>query len=960
LVLRKVVLGSFAIGSLVVAIGCGGGGSDKSSFDGSAGGSSSDDGSGGGGSGGSGGDGGGGGNTGMDAHVMFSGNDGGLAGMDAYTLDCDANPTFCMTPVCGDGILEAGESCDDGNKTNGDGCSSTCQIEAAYWACTVNQPCVDERDCAELLEAGVSDAGNCASSASVPVCGNGIIEAGEACDDGNTKSGDGCSYDCHTIEANYVCPVPDQACVSTVVCGDGVISGTEQCDDGNQVTTDGCSYPGCQLTPGWSCLVPGTACTAAMCGDGIVAGTEQCDDGNMTNGDGCSATCQLEVATTVVLASVTTKPSTTLTHYQCSYPTPPLVPLREVCTATMCGNGIVEGDEQCDDGNNAAYDGCSPNCTLETSCPNGTCVPTCGDGLLFDYLGADGKPVEQCDDGNTTSGDGCSSTCTIEVGYSCTTVTADYPLTQDVPVVIRDFKYWVNTDPTAHPDFERYSGSGATGMVQPTLTNGVPVYLASKGFLTSPLDFTDWYQDIDIPIQSLAGGLYTTDQNYSPATDGGVEAGTDAGMDAGIDAGMDASLDAGKLDAGDAAHDAGKDSGDSGSVIVNLERRSKRIDNIQIQLNRMGTSGNYSYVFDSSADDPYKTLGGWFPIDGLGWGTQSDGHNFSFTTELRYQFTYDASVSPTLTFSGDDDVWVFVNNQLALDLGGLHSIETSSFQLTPTVAASLGLVDQHVYEAVLFNAERHTTGSNFSLTLTGFLKKTSVCGPVCGDGIKTPNEQCDQGTANVSTATSPLPYNSCTTACLLGPHCGDDLVTSPPEDCDNGTNLTPWVEHPTATTCGPGCKAPAYCGDDIVQSLYGEQCDQGVANTDDPSAYNNCTTSCVPGPRCGDGVVAPSYEQCDNGYNVTAYVTHLTSTSCGPGCKTPKYCGDGIVDVPNEQCDNGMADTDDGAYNSCTTSCELGPHCGDGIVQSPEEQCDNGTGMAGNGCAANCLFIGAK
>jgi cysteine-rich repeat protein len=69
-----------------------------------------------------------------------------------------------------------------------------------------------------------------------------------------------------------------------------------------------------------------------------------------------------------------------------------------------CGNGIVETGEACDDGNQAAGDGCSASCTVETPPPP---PPCCGNGIL--------EAGEACDDGNTDAGDGCSATCTIEV-----------------------------------------------------------------------------------------------------------------------------------------------------------------------------------------------------------------------------------------------------------------------------------------------------------------------------------------------------------------------------------------------------------------------------------------------------------------------------------------------------------------------------------------------------------------
>jgi fibro-slime domain-containing protein len=109
----------------------------------------------------------------------------------------------------------------------------------------------------------------------------------------------------------------------------------------------------------------------------------------------------------------------------------------------------------------------------------------------------------------------------------------------------------------------------------------------------------------------------------------------------------------------------------------------------------------------------------FFPLDNAGFGntpgvTGNDGksHNFSFTTELHTQFKY--SGGETFTFIGDDDVWVFINNQLAVDLGGLHVPETGSVNLDAS-ATTLGLTKGNTYDLDLFHAERHDPGSNFRI-----------------------------------------------------------------------------------------------------------------------------------------------------------------------------------------------------------------------------------------------------
>lgn len=142
----------------------------------------------------------------------------------------DAGPDTgvdAFMPICGDGMLDPMEQCDDGNTAAGDGCDAMCRREA--------------------------------------FCGDGNVDMGEVCDDGNNASGDGCRSDCGSLET----------------CGNGVrdVAAGELCDDGNTVAGDGCSA---------DCRVVET------CGNMAVDAGEDCDDGNVMPWDGCGADCKTE------------------------------------------------------------------------------------------------------------------------------------------------------------------------------------------------------------------------------------------------------------------------------------------------------------------------------------------------------------------------------------------------------------------------------------------------------------------------------------------------------------------------------------------------------------------------------------------------------------------------------------------------------------------------------------------
>lgn len=257
------------------------------------------------------------------------------------------------------------------------------------------------------------------------------------------------------------------------------------------------------------------------------------------------------------------------------------------------------------------------------------------------------------------------------------------PATLTLRATIRDFK--AHSESGGHPDFERYGNSAiTTGLVNDQLgSDGKPVFKGKRG------------KQISAAFRDKNG--VEINPAFSDTSKGDV-------------AGSLTDVTTDQLTSADAFSQWYRD-----TASVNVSKM------VPIVFSRVANTNKY--VFDSGADEPYKSLGGFFPINADLFGNYATtGKNFSFTSELDTKFVFKRDANMSFKFTGDDDVWVFIGGKLALDLGGLHPRREQSVELNRLP----WLEDGKNYELKVFHAERHTNQSNFRIETTIQLKSADL------------------------------------------------------------------------------------------------------------------------------------------------------------------------------------------------------------------------------------------
>jgi cysteine-rich repeat protein len=758
-------------------------------------------------------------------------------------LKCAAVQAVCISNLCGNGVVDPGEVCDDGNIMNGDGCSSDCKSKEACGNGIVDpgEVCDDGNtvngQCGGSAGSGCNEDSDCGTGVkciadmcsndckSRQTCGNGIVDFDEVCDDGNTTNGtcgDGSpcdtDLDCAGIGSAY-CTVDmcSSTCESNQTCGNGIVDLNEVCDNGSANAVGAACEPGCLSGSG--------------CGNGVLDPGETCDDGNLIDDDDCPSGSDL--------------------------------PPSERCQIARCGDGIVDGSgsnvhlhEECDPGSAGETATCNANCT----------TPKCGDSIVNQLYKPDGVHGEQCDNGSANSNNAdCTSVCLINV---CGDGDHD------------------TIGPNHIEQCDDGTSNGSSTDMCDTTCNTVS---CGNGIV-------EQNEQCDLGAGKNGSNSSCPFCEVAVCGDGYVETGVEqCDLGAGKNGSNSACPSCQKARCGDGLTETGVETCDDGS---NNGKLGDTCDSV-CQTVRCGNGiVEQGEQCDSSGTDTAQCNGSacTFAICGDGLKNAAAGEACD-----------DGIKNGTVGDPCDSQCQLVTCGNGILEQG--EQCDGSAFEGNAT-CASLG-------------------DGGGTLKCTGCKFDTSACTPVCGDNKIEDGEECDGSKLGSGTCTS-LGYDGGTLSC--GSNCQYNVSACISQVCPNG-KAEGTEQCDGSDFRGLTCSSLGFDGDANSELLCGattclldtsmcNDCKDGVK--DDGETGSDCGGPCVATCSTGEG--------CNTGSDCTS--TFCISGECGCGSNAdcaPEYCNEQANTCIADHCadhhqDGGESDIDCGGPDC--SGCIDGKQCG--------------------------------
>lgn len=640
----------------------------------------------------------------------------------------------------------------------------------------------------------------------------------------------------------------------------------------------------------------------------------------------------------------------------------------QMWTADYCGDGVLDPDEECDDGNRLSGDGCNAACQVEIlpecgdgrvnsdeecddgernsdtvadACRTNCRLPFCGDGVVDSSESCDdgnrdagdgcdercliepdcGNGVveigEECDDGNTSSGDGCDSDCRFEIPEGCGDGRVD------------SFE--------ACDDGNRVSGDGCSSDCLSTeiCGNGYRDWVIGEECddgNTRSGDGCDWNCQLETPLECGDGRV----EGFEVCDDGNRRSGDGCSADCLSDETCgNAYLD---WFVGEGCDDGNRISGDG--CDRNCQVEVVGCGNGRIDPGEVCDDGNRASGDGCSSDCQSNEVCGNGYVDRAIGEECDDGNTRSGDgCDARCQLEVPPNCGDGRLDPGE-----------VCDDGNRRFGDGCSGDCLSDERCGNGYLDWAIDEECDDGNTRSGDGCDEDCLLEMI---------ECGNGRVDAGEICDDGNLRSGDGCSSdcLSDESCGNAYLdraVGEEC-DDGNRRPGDGCDEDCRLE--VEGcgngrldfgevcddgntRSGDGCSADCRSDESCGNSYLDVAVGEECDDGNRVDGD-----GCSSGCrIEIPGCGDGELDPG-EVCDDGNNIGG-------DGCSADCLSDESCGNGYLDtLAGEVCDDGNTVSGDG----CSANCLSDESCGNGTLDAPAgEECDDGNRVGGDGCDEDC------